>query len=174
MENVENLDYLDTDTAGIDTRTPLIPDGTVLPVIIKSEVFKPFKTIEEGGKGSVGANFNIMAVTDAPVEGNLNDMSSGLPMMVASGTMLRHSIMCLVTDKSQRKHWDEKKLAQGITYVTEFKEKLAKYDEAFVGIGNARNVKTSSRVDERVLAVVGVEATDEGKEYNVIKWFKAS
>lgn len=163
-----NLDYLDTNCTGIDTRDPLIPHNTQVPVIIKTEEFKPFKTIAEGGSGSVGANFIVTAQTDEPVEGNLKDPITGNARIVDSGTFLRFKVLCLVKDKSGlEKH---PKMPEG--YKARYLRELAEYDEIFVGQGNARDIKTTAdlRKGERVMANVVIEEYN-GKEYNAIDKF---
>ena len=168
----DNLDYLDTNCAGMDTREALIPHNTRVAVIIKDEEFIPFKSLADGGTGSIGAQFVVTCQTDEIVDGNIRDAVTGIPKVVDRGTFLRHKILCVVKDKSGREHWDAEKLAKGTTYTTEYKNALASYDEVFVGVGNARDIKTTKalRVGERVMAKVVIEEYN-GKQYNAISEF---
>lgn len=162
-----SLNELDYNPAEIDTRTPLIPHNTRVMVTVVSEEDKPWRTPEEGGSGAVGGNWVTECKLAEPVDGNIRDKVSGEPMVVPVGTRLTHRLMYMLKGKdgSTVRHWDGQKMKD----VTE--ADLTKHDECFVGQGNGRKLTESSREGETILARVDIETSNEGREYNVIKFF---
>lgn len=157
------MSILNEDLSNVDIRNPLIPDGTIVEVVIDKEEASPTKS----GNGEM---FVVEASLTEPVESDLQN-SMGQPVMINKKT-LRYSEWC--GEKDRNGFDGTQRFAGASTYKEDYQKKLKKYGAAFEGSSFEGSLADFARVGLTAKARVSVRETETGGKFNEISgWLPA-
>jgi len=163
------MSILNEDLSSIDIRNPLIPDGTVVEVTIVKEEEEPWKS-DPNYPLKKGANFTVTTKLAEQVASDLNNPTTGEPVMMTPGKELKYTIICTEKDKQGSSVYTSG-YSVGETYKSSWTKELKKYGAAFKGVDFTGSLDSFSRIGERVKARITIRESDNGARFNEIKNF---